>query len=147
MAKYNGKKVAGVVKTIPVAVEVEANPAEQATEDLEKLKVDNVVYGIPRGTKLYKHNIYNGYDRISFVSNQQTPISVEDGVSLESFEYGIIGGIYVLDNSTNVVNLCSNVEFWEEDENLLADYKNFNDSEINSLVNSFEGVVDMVRPL
>lgn len=47
MAKYNGKKVASVVKTIPVAVEIEANPSEQATEELEKIKVGDKVYDNP----------------------------------------------------------------------------------------------------
>lgn len=49
MSYINGKKIVQIVRTTPVAVDIEANPSGEATEVLEKLKVDDTIYSIDGG--------------------------------------------------------------------------------------------------
>lgn len=82
MAMYNGKKVLSVVSATPVAVDIEANPNEEATAELTKLKVGNVVYAIPQiGNELVASGTFtNGEAILSSI--------LSDGLYM--FTYGFV---------------------------------------------------------
>lgn len=99
MAYINGKKIGQIVKTTPVAVDIEANPSGEATEVLEKLKVDDTIYSVDGGSSTPDDEMSDS--SVNAVQNKVVTKALND---LDSEK----------EDKTNVEDFINNTFKWEQ---------------------------------